>query len=393
MKPLSDIANRIHGQPMFQILEKIQELERQGRGIIHFELGEPDFDTPSNIIDSAVNALRGGVTHYTSSLGLRDFREAAQQATSRSRHFTPDISQILATPGANAIIYYTIKCLVSPGENVLIPNPGFPTYFSAAAACGANVISVQLKEEHNFALQAEDVEAAITPKTKLIIINTPSNPTGATMSEQELRDIFAVAAKHDLYVLSDEIYSRLIYSPKRHFFSVSEIDHCKERTIVINGFSKAFAMTGWRLGCAMGPSPVIEKMGLLNETIVSCVPPFIQTAGVEAIVGDQAKVREMAKQYHERSMRLANGLNKLPGISCTIPEGAIYVFPNISGTGMTSNEFSDFALSEAGVAVCPGNSFGNFGEGFVRFSCVNSVANIDKALSQLHLALSKRQRT
>lgn len=390
MKPLSDIANRIHGQPMFQILEKIQALERQGRGVIHFELGEPDFATPSNIIDSAVKALRDGVTHYTSSLGLRAFREAAQQATSRSRHFTPDISQILVTPGANAIIYYTIKCLVSPGEDILIPNPGFPTYFSAAAACGANVISVKLKEEHGFALQADDVEAAVTPKSKLIIVNTPSNPTGAAMSERELRDVFAVAAKHDLFVLSDEIYSRLIYSPERHFFSVSEIDHCKERTIVINGFSKAFAMTGWRLGCAMGPSPVIEKMGLLNETIVSCVPPFIQTAGIEAIVGDQSKVREMAKEYHERSMRLANGLNKLPGVSCRIPEGAIYVFPNVRQTGMTSEEFSNFALNEAGVAVCPGNSFGNFGEGFVRFSCVNSVANIDKALTQLHLALSKK---
>lgn len=390
MKPLSDIANKIHGQPMFQVLEKVQELERAGKKILHFELGEPDFNTPSNIIDTAVRALQGGVTHYTSSFGLHAFREVVQKATAHSRHFTPDLSQILVTPGANAIIYYTIKCLVSPGEEVIIPNPGFPTYFSAAAACGAKAVSVQLKEENGFALQADDLEAKVTPRTKLIIVNTPSNPTGAAMSEQELRAVFEVARRHDLFVLSDEIYSRLIYSPDRHFFSVSEIDQCRERTIVINGFSKAFAMTGWRLGCALGPFCVIEKMGLLNETIVSCVPPFIQAAGIEAIQGNQTIVREMAKEYKRRSVRLAEGLNELPGISCPTPAGAIYVFPNIKGTGMSSVEFTDFALRKAGVAVCPGDSFGEFGQGYVRFSCVNSLENINEALENLKTALANR---
>lgn len=390
MKPLSDIATKIHGQPMFQVLEKVQELERRGKTVLHFELGEPDFNTPSNIVDAAVDALRGGVTHYTSSFGLHAFRKAVQVATSHSRHFEPDLSQILVTPGANAIIYYTIKCLVSPGEEVIIPNPGFPTYFSAAAACGARAVSVQLKEEHGFALQAEDLEKLVTSRTKLIIINTPSNPTGAAMSEKELRAVFEVARKYDLFVLSDEIYSRLIYSPDRHFFSVSEIDQCRERTIVINGFSKAFAMTGWRLGCALGPSCVIEKMGLLNETIVSCVPPFVQAAGIEAIKGDQTIVREMAMEYKKRSVRLAEGLNALPGVSCPTPAGAIYVFPNIKGTGMSSSEFTDFALEKAGVAVCPGDSFGEFGEGYVRFSCVNSIENIDMALDNLRMALLSR---
>ena len=390
MKPLSDIATKIHGQPMFQVLERVQELERQGRMILHFELGEPNFDTPSNIVDAATRALRNGVTHYTSSYGLHAFREVVQAATSHSRHFEPELSQILVTPGANAIIYYTIKCLVSPGEEVIIPNPGFPTYFSAAAACGAKAVSVQLKEEHGFALQAEDLEKLVTPRTKLVIVNTPSNPTGAAMSEMELRAVFDVARKYDLYVLSDEIYSRLIYSPDRHFFSVSELDHCSERTIVINGFSKAFAMTGWRLGCALGPSRIIEKMALLNETIVSCVPPFIQTAGIEAINGDQTIVREMAMEYKRRSERLAGGLNSLPGVSCSTPAGAIYVFPNISGTGMSSVEFTDFALEKAGVAVCPGDSFGKFGEGYVRFSCVNSVENIGHALDNLKVALENR---
>ena len=390
MKPLSDIANQIHGQPMFQVLEKVQSLEREGHDILHFELGEPDFDTPPNIVNVAIDALRAGVTHYTSSLGLHKFREAARAATARSRGFPPDISQVLVTPGANAIIYYTIKCLVSPGEEVIIPNPGFPTYFSAAAACGAKAVSVRLRPEKMFALQADDVEAAVSGKTKLLIINTPSNPTGAVMSEKEIRAVYDVAKRHDLYVLSDEIYSRLIYSADRHFFSASSLDGCRERTIIINGFSKAFAMTGWRLGCAIGPSFVIEKMGLLNETIVSCVPPFIQEAGVEAIVGDQSKVREMAREYHCRSTRLAEGLGAIDGIRCPAPAGAIYVFPDVRGTGMTSGEFADFALDAAGVAVCPGTSFGEYGEGFVRFSSVNSMENIDKALDRLGRALSIR---
>ena len=392
MKPLSDIANKIHGQPMFQVLEKVQALERKGRDILHFELGEPDFDTPPNIVNAAITALGNGVTHYTSSFGLHRFREVACAATAKSRGFSPDISQVLVTPGANAIIYYTIKCIVSPGEEVIIPNPGFPTYFSAAAACGARAVSVRLRPEKKFVIQAEDVDAAVTDKTKLLIINTPSNPTGAAMSEAEIRAVYDVAERHDLYVLSDEIYSRLIYSPDRRFFSASSIDGCRERTIVINGFSKAFAMTGWRLGCAIAPPHVIEKMGLLNETIVSCVPPFIQEAGVEAIVGDQTKVREMAREYRNRSTRLAEGLDKIEGISCPTPAGAIYVFPDIRGTGMTSDEFADFALNAAGVAVCPGTSFGEHGEGFVRFSSVNSTANIDKAIERLREALALRKR-
>jgi len=204
--------------------------------------------------------------------------------------------------------------------------------------------------------------------------------------------VYQLAEAHDLYVLSDEIYSRLIYAPDRHFFSASEIDQCHDRTIVINGFSKAFAMTGWRLGCAIGPSCVIAKMGLLNETIVSCVPPFIQAAGIEAITGDQSKVREMACEYRMRSEVLAAGLNDIPGISCVTPAGAIYVFPNISKTGMTSDGFTDFALREAGVAVCPGNSFGSHGEGFVRFSCVNSIENIKEALVALEKALKHKDK-
>lgn len=390
MTVLSDLAEKISGQPMFKMLEKVQAMERTGRKVLHFELGEPDFETPPNIVDAAVSALKRGETHYTSSAGLFDFREAARRTTAFSRHFTPDLEQVMVTPGANAIIYYTMKCVLNPGDEVIIPNPGFPTYYAAANAVGAKVVNLRLRPERRFAMDPADVEAAITPRTKLIIMNTPSNPTGAAMTEEDIRGVAEVARKHDVFLLSDEIYSRLIFSDERHFFSPSELDQCKERIIVINGFSKAFAMTGWRLGVAIGPARLIEKMILLNETIVSCVPPFTQRGGVEAIVGDHSLADAMAKEYKNRCFKMVDGFNELPGVTCYRPDGSIYVFPDIRGTGMTSNEFSDFALEKAGVALLPGNNFGEFGEGFVRLSCVNSMQVIKQALQNLKRALEER---
>ncbi len=388
MKTLSKISNNIFGQPMFKILDTVQKLERSGRKILHFELGEPDFSTPANIIEAGCNGLKSGMTHYTSSQGLFEFRQAIQETTLFSRHFKPDVDQILVTPGANAIIYYTIKCLIDPGEDVLVPNPGFPSYFSAIAACGANAVNIKLHPEKDFVIQPEDLEKAITPKSKLLILNSPSNPTGAVISPSLMREIYAIAQKHDLYILSDEIYARLIFNEDK-FFSPSMLDLCKERTIVANGFSKSFAMTGWRLGVAIGPQKIIEKMTLLNETIVSCVPPFIQYAGMKAIKEDQQQVHYMCKEYKRRVFFLADSLNKLPGVSCRRPDGAIYVFPDIRETGMNSDEFTKFALNNASVAVLPGNSFGEYGEGFVRFSCVSSIENIEQAIQNLAGALAK----
>ena len=389
MKPLSEISQHFQGQPMFKVLDEVQKLERAGRKLLHFELGEPDFSTPENISRAGCDAITNGMTHYTSSHGLFEFRQTAREATAYSRHFTPDIEQILVTPGANSIIYYCVKCIVDPGDDVLVPNPGFSSYFSAISACGANAVSVKLRPEKNLVMLPEDVEAAITPRTKLLILNTPGNPTGTIIPEKILREIYAVAEKHDIYVLSDEIYARLIFTRDR-FFSPSMLDHCRERVIVANGFSKAFAMTGWRLGVAIGPEHVIEKMALLNETIVSCVPTFIQCAGIEAIKGDQEQIRAMCAEYQRRAFLLADELDKLPGISCRRPDGAIYVFPDIRGTGMSSEEFTSFALQEAGVAVLPGTSFGEYGAGFVRFSCVNNVENILQAVSNIKAALKKR---
>jgi len=391
MEHLSKAALNVQGQPMFKMLDRVQNLERAGLNILHFELGEPNFDTPSNIVDAACVALKGGDTHYSNSMGIYAFREAIQKATLTSRGFSPDIEQILVTPGANAIIYLAVSCLVDPGEEVIVPDPGFPTYYSAIRYCGATPIRVPLYQKNQFRLDPDDLRKSITDKTRLIIINSPSNPTGGLMKPDEIDEVARIAEEFDLYLLSDEIYARMIFRDSGGFHTPALRDKCKERTIIINGFSKAFAMTGWRLGVAIGPEEVIEKMGLVIQTIVSCVPPFIQQAGVEAIQGDQSAVAAMLADYHKRCDFMVDGLNHVDGISCVKPSGALYAFPDISGTGMTSDEFAMFALEEASVALLPGNNFGPSGEGFVRMCYVNSMENIGKAIDQLSVALRRHQ--
>jgi len=387
MKHLSDAALNVDGQPMFKMLDKVQELERSGREILHFELGEPNFDTPKNIVDAACNALTNGETHYVSSMGLHELRESVQKTTQISRGFKPDIEQILVTPGANAIIYLAVSCLVNAGEEVIVPDPGFPTYYSAIRYCGAIPVTVPLHESNKFRLNPDDLRKRITSKTRLIIINSPSNPTGSVMTPDEIDEVAQIAEEFDIYLLSDEIYARMVFDGENRFHTPAKRDYCKERTIIINGFSKAFAMTGWRLGVAVGPKEVIEKMGLVIQTIVSCVPPFIQSAGIEAINGDQSAIAEMRDSYQQRSDVLYTGLNSISGIECVKPEGAMYAFPNITGTGMTSDEFASFALEEAGVALLPGNNFGDYGEGFIRLCYVNTLENIELAIMKLRAAL------
>jgi len=390
MKHLSIAANNVQGQPMFKVLDKVQNLERSGRKILHFELGEPNFDTPKNIIEAACLALKNGETHYANSMGVYAFREAIQEATEMSRGFKPEIDQILVTPGANAIIYLTISCLVNPGEEVIVPDPGFPTYYSAINYCGAKAVAVPLYESNQFRLNPDDVRKCITDKTRLIILNSPSNPTGAVMTSEEIQEISRIAKEHDVYILSDEIYARMIFGDDNNFDTPAKSDQCKERTIIINGFSKAFAMTGWRLGVAIGPKKVIEKMGLVIQTIVSCVPPFIQIAGIEAIKGDQTSILNMMSEYQNRRDILVNGLNNIPGIECIKPKGAIYAFPNITKTGMSSEEFTDFVLEKAGVALLPGSNFGKHGEGFVRLCYVNTQENIHLAIEKIAIAIKGR---
>ena len=380
---LSKSAQNLSGQPMFRMLSKIQQLEKEGREILHFELGDPDFPTPENISDAAIKSIREGKTHYANSMGISELREAVQKTTELSRGFRPDFNQVLVTPGANYIIYLAISTLVNPGEEVIIPDPGFPTYTSAANFIGAKPVYVPLYEKNSFQLSPEDLEKSITDKTKLIIINSPANPTGSVMTKEEIFHIAEIAKKYNLYLLTDEVYSRLIFDSDKGFFSPATLDECKERTIIINGFSKAFAMTGWRIGVAIGPAEIIAKMGLIVETISSCTPPFCQYAGLEAVVGDQSVLKEMKKEYLERKNILVDGLNNVKGISCVDPGGAMYVFPNITGTGMTSDYFSEYVLEKIGIGVLPGNNFGKNGEGYIRMCYATSQDDIVLAVNRL----------
>jgi aspartate/methionine/tyrosine aminotransferase len=385
---LSDAAYHIEGQPMFKVLDKVQALEKNGEHIIHFEIGDPDFNTPNHIIESAYTSLKNGETHYINSMGLYDLRVAVTKATKTSRGFQPSLDQVLITPGANLIIYLAVHCLVNKGEEVIIPDPGFPTYYSVAKLCEVNPVRIPLKEENQFRMNPVDVQNAITGKTRLIILNSPSNPTCSVMTKQELNDIYKIAEENHIYILSDEIYSRMMYG-MTPFFSSSVNDACNQTVILANGFSKAFAMTGWRLGVAIGPAEIIAKMGLLVQTLCSCVPPFIQRAGIAALQGDQRPVRAMMAIYRERRDVMVKGLNQIPGIRCLKGDGAFYAFPNITGTGMTSDEFAEFALDKAKVALLPGTNFGKYGEGYVRLSYSTNVENIREGLRRLSGAVGE----
>lgn len=379
---LSDAAKRLMGQPMFKVLSAIKDKERNGHDIVHFEIGDLDFNTPANVVEAACQSLKNGETHYTDSKGLYEFREIICKNNLKSRGFEPDLDQVMVSPGANMLIFYAVACLVNPGEEVLVPDPGFPTYEAVLRLCQAKMVTVPLRKENGFRMQPADVKDRITDKTRLIIVNSPNNPTGAVMTESELREITEIAKQHNVFVYSDEIYSRLNYGDIP-FFSPGSIDHCKENVIIANGFSKAFAMTGWRLGTCIAPKELTEKMALLLETTSSCVSPFLQRAGMEAINGDQNDVRHMMEVYHRRRDVLVEGLNSIPNIHCLTPEGAFYVFPDIRETGLTSAEFARMALEVANVGLLPGNDFGPSGEGFVRLCYATSEDRIQEGIERL----------
>ena len=388
MKKLSELSKRIDGQPMFKLLDKVKKLEHEGRDIIHFEIGDPDFETPENIVDAGIDAIKNGFTHYTSSFGLKEFRQKICETTERSRGFKPNLNQVLVTPGANIAIFYAISCIVDPGEEVIVPDPGFPTYYSIIKMCNVVPVRVPLLESNKFRMNPKDIENSITEKTRMIVINSPQNPTGSVMTEEEIKMTYDIAKKYDLFVYSDEIYTRMIYKDSV-FSSPSIFDKCLERTIISNGFSKAFAMTGWRLGAVIGPPNVIEKMRLLLETTSSCVPPFIQKAGIEAIEGEQTSQKNMYVEYEKRRDLIVNGINSIPELTCVAPGGAFYVFVNIKKTGMTSETFCEYVLEDSGVAMLPGTSFGQFGEGFIRICYAVGQNEIKDALERIKKSISK----
>jgi len=391
VRKLSKISSQIDGQPMFKLLDKIKKLESDGKDIIHFEIGDPDFDTPKNISDATIDALKNGNTHYVSSFGLVEFRQKIREYIEKSRGFKPTLEQVLVTPGANIVIFYAINCLVDPGEEIIFPDPGFPTYSAAIKMCNASPVRIPLLESNEFRMNPDDIEKSITKKTKMIIINSPQNPTGSVMTKDEIKTTYEIAEKHDLFLYSDEIYSKLIYDNNK-YSSPSIFDKCKDRTILADGFSKAYAMTGWRLGSVVGPSDIIEKMQLLLETTSSCVSPFIQKAGIEAIDGEQTFHEYMYNEYRKRRELIVRELNSIESINCVMPGGAFYVFINIKKTNMTSEQFCDYILEDANVAILPGTSFGRFGEGYVRMCyavkqelIVDAVERIRNSMKKLKL--------
>jgi aspartate aminotransferase len=356
-------------------------MEAQGKHIIHLEIGEPDFDTPANVVEAGIDALRKGWTHYTPSAGLPLLREVIAEDVSRSRGVKVVPEEVVIVPGGKPTIYFTFMALVEEGDEVIYPNPGFPIYESLIGFLRAKPVPVHLREERDFRLDTNELTDRITDRTRLIILNSPHNPTGSVLSEQDMRDIASAIGDRDIMILSDEIYSRLIFEG-RHFSPMS-IDGFKDRTIMLDGFSKTYAMTGWRLGYGVMRRELAQYFGRLMTNVNSCSAAFTQVAAIEAVRGDQSSVDHMREQFHRRRDRFVAGLNNISGFSCRVPKGAFYAFPNIRKTGWTSKKLADALLEQAGVACLPGTAFGANGEGYLRFSIANSMENLEEALKRI----------
>jgi aspartate aminotransferase len=384
MSKFSKIAENLTGQKMFQILAQAKNLEKQGKDVIHLEIGDPDFNTPQNVKDAACNAIQNNHTHYTISQGLEEFRQQSAKKIKKSRGFLPSVEQILVTPGANIQIYLTLLAVADPGDEIIITDPCFVSYISLINLCNLVPVRVTLHEENHFRLSPDDLKKAVTKKTKLIIINSPNNPTGSVINKDEMRSIYEIAEKNDIYILSDEVYGRMVYE-KGNFLSPSSFDHSNKRVIVAHSLSKSYAMTGWRIGALMGPKELVKRMALILETITSCVSPFIQIAAIEAMHGSQSEADEMIKTMKSSRELLVSGLNSIEGISCINPGGSFYAFPNVSGLKITGVEFSSHLLRESFVATCPGFYFGDAGKDNVRFCFATSPIKIQDAIERMRV--------
>ncbi|HET6936198.1 MAG TPA: pyridoxal phosphate-dependent aminotransferase [Candidatus Angelobacter sp.] len=378
---------RLGTETAFETLAKARALEAQGKDIVHLEIGEPDFDTPANVIDAGVNAMRGGWTHYSPSAGLPALREAVAEEVSRTRGVKVAPEEVVVVPGGKPTIYFTFTALVEEGDEVIYPNPGFPIYESLINFTGAKPVPLALREEKDFRLDPNELADLITDKTKLIVINSPHNPTGSVLTKQDVHDIADAIGDRDIMVLSDEIYSRLIFEGEH--FSLMSLDGWKDRVIMLDGYSKTYAMTGWRLGYGVMRKDLAAHFGRLMTNVNSCSAGFTQIAGIEALKGDQSSVTHMCQQFKLRRDKFIAGLNKIPGFSCRMPHGAFYAFPNISKTGWQSKKLAEALLEQAGVACLSGTAFGAYGEGYLRFSIANSMENLDKALDRIHTWVKK----
>lgn len=380
--PLARRMSRLGTETAFEVLVKARALERQGRSVIHLEIGEPDFNTPSNIVEAGVEALRGGWTHYGPAAGQPQMREVIAAYVSRTRGVTIAPEEVVVTPGAKPIIFFTMLALVEQGDEVLYPNPGFPIYESMIKYAGGTAVPVPLREELDFGMDVDELASLVTDRTKLIIINSPQNPTGGVMSRADTEKLAQAIGERNILVLSDEIYSRLQFEGEP--FSMISVPGMKERTILLDGFSKTYAMTGWRIGFGIMCADLATHMTRLMTNSISCTASFTQRAAIEALCGDQSLADGMRAEFEQRCRSFVTGINRIKGFQCRIPRGAFYVFANTAGTGRKSKPLADALLEQAGVAALSGTSFGKNGEGYVRFSVANSMENLQKALERIN---------
>ncbi len=378
---LSAGLERLGTETAFTVLARAKELERQGREIIHLEIGEPDFDTPHHIGDAAAEAIRAGHTHYCPAAGLAEFREVVAQHLGATRGIEVDPARVVVGTGAKPFIFFTILATCDPGDEVIYPDPGFPIYESAIRWSGAVPVALPLLEERDFAFDLGDLEARLSPRTKLVILNSPHNPTGGALTKEETAEVAGLLADSGAWVLSDEVYSRLLYEGE--FASVASYPGLAEQTVVLDGLSKTYAMTGWRCGYAAVPEPLVDPLVRFFVNSTSCVPPFVQLAGVTALTGPQEEPAAMCEEFRSRRDLIVAGLNELPGVSCRMPRGAFYAFPNVAAVPIGADELARRLLDEAGVAVLAGSAFGRVGSDNLRISYANSPENLSRALERM----------
>ncbi len=383
---LANRMNRILIEGAFEVLSKARALEAQGRNIVHLEIGEPDFETPRHVIEAGKKALDEGWTHYGPTPGFNDLREAIAGYVSKTRGIKAGVENVCVVPGGKPIIFFPMLALLDRGDEVIYPNPGFPIYESMIRFSGAKPVPIPLLEERGFSFDLKKFKAALSDKTKMVVLNSPQNPTGGVMPEEDIAAIAKLLRKRDVIVLSDEIYSRICFGKTP--VSISSYPDMVDKTIILDGFSKTYAMTGWRLGYGVMPPWIAEAVSKLMVNSNSCTASFTQRAGLAAITGPQDDVKTMVAEFRRRRDVFVAGLNKLPGFRCQLPEGAFYVFPNIEGTGRKSKDLANDLLMKAGVACLSGTAFGAYGEGYLRFSIANSLENLNEALERMRRFLA-----
>jgi len=380
--------SRLGTESAFEVLARAKALEAQGKKMIHLEIGEPDFDTPDNIREAAVKAIWAGHTHYGPAQGLPELRKTVAEVVGKEKNIPVSPDEVVITPGGKPVMFFSILALIDDGDEVIYPNPGFPIYESVIEFVGGTAVPIKLEMSKEFSFDVDELGRLVTPKTKMMIINSPQNPTGGVLSKDDLREIARLAVKHDLWVLADEIYGKILYEGEH--VSIATFPGMKERTIILDGFTKTYAMTGWRVGYGIMPVQMAEKLARIQTNMNSCTSTFSQRACIEALTGPRTEIDQMLGEFKKRRDFIVKGLSEIPGFRCKLPQGAFYAFPNVEGTGIDCEVLARRILDEKGVACLAGTCFGKYGDGFLRFSYANSVENIAKALPRIKELVEKK---